>query len=97
MERVVYLNILYDYYKDLFTLKQRSYFEDYYHNNLSLSEIAENKNVSRNAVFNQVKIVEDRLCELESILGLYKTHEKVIELLIDKIDKDTLEKVEKLL
>ena len=53
MDRVVYLNILYDCYKDLFTEKQQLYFESYYWENLSLSEIATNYHVSRNAVHNQ--------------------------------------------
>ena len=97
MEKIIYLNILYNYYKELFTLKQRHYFEDYYYNNLSLGEIADNNNVSRNAIHNQLKIVENRLYELESILGLYKTHEKVIKLLVGKVDKDTLDKIEELL
>ena len=55
MDRRIYLNNLYDYYKGLFTDKQQEYFEEYYYNNLSLSEIAENNNVIRNAVHNQVK------------------------------------------
>ena len=94
MEKKVYLNILYDYYKELFTEKQQAYFEDYYYNDLSLSEIAENYNVSRNAVHNQLRIVENRLNELESILSLYKTKQNVIELLQGKIDEKLLEKIE---
>ena len=46
MEKFVYLNNLYDCYKELLTDKQKMYFEDYYFNNLSLSEIAENYDVS---------------------------------------------------
>ena len=83
MDRRIYLNNLYDYYKGLFTEKQQEYFEEYYYNNLSLSEIAENNNVSRNAVHNQVKIVETRLEELENILGLYKKKEQIIDLIFN--------------
>ena len=36
MEEKIYYTSLYDYYKNLFTLKQQSYFEDYYFNDLSL-------------------------------------------------------------
>lgn len=97
MEKKVYLNILYDYYKELFTEKQQSYFEDYYYNDLSLSEIAENYSVSRNAVHNQLKIVENRLNELEDILSLYKTKQSIIELLQGKIDKKLLEKIENMM
>lgn len=97
MEKLVYLNLLYDYYKELFTAKQQQYFEDYYYNNLSLSEIAENNNVSRNAVHNQLKIVENRLNEFENILGIYKTKKQVLKLLKDKVDKDLLEKIDQLM
>ena len=57
MDKRIYLNNLYDYYKDLFTEKQQEYFEDYYYNNFSLAEIAENNDVSRNAIHNQLKIM----------------------------------------
>ena len=50
MNKTIYYNYLYDYYGSLLTDRQRSYYEDYYFSNLSLSEIAENNNVSRNAV-----------------------------------------------
>lgn len=97
MDRRIYLNNLYDYYKGLFTERQQEYFEEYYYNNLSLSEIAENNNVSRNAIHNQVKIVETRLEELENILGLYKKKEQIIDLIFNEVSEQTLEKVENLL
>ena len=55
MEEFVYFNNLYDLYKELLTDRQRQYFVDYYQNNLTLSEIGENNNVSRNAVHKQLK------------------------------------------
>ena len=61
MDKRFRLNTLYDYYKDFFTEKQQEYFEDYYYSNYSLGEIAEVNNISRNAVHNQLKIVEERL------------------------------------
>lgn len=97
MDKHLRLNMLYDYYKDLFTDKQKLYFEEYYYSNLSLSEIAENYDVSRNAVYHQLKIVEDRLEEFESILGLVEKKEKVMKLLTDNVDKKILEKIEELL
>ena len=97
MERFIYLNNLYDCYKELFTKKQQEYFEDYYHNNFSLSEIAENSDVSRNAVYNQIKIVEDKLEELEKQLGLFGKKNKIKGLLKDNISDDLLDKVLELL
>ncbi|MDD6879299.1 MAG: sigma factor-like helix-turn-helix DNA-binding protein [bacterium] len=97
MEKILYLNILYDYYKELLTDKQRHYFELYYEDNLSLSEIAENENVSRNAVHNQIKIVEKKLQELENKLGLYKKKSIIIKLVENIVSKDILDKINELL
>ena len=72
MDKKLYLINLYDYYGSLLTDKQQSYFENYYFNDYSLAEIAENDNVSRNAVHGQLKIVEEKLDEYESKLNLYK-------------------------
>ena len=42
---------LYDVYGVLLTDKQKSYFEEYYFDDLSFSEIALNHGISRNGVF----------------------------------------------
>ena len=57
MEKLVYLNNLYDLYGILLTEKQQKYFEEYYFNNLSYGEISEKYGISRNACFRQVKII----------------------------------------
>ena len=51
----LYIISLYDIYNSLLTDKQKLYFEDYYFNNLSLSEMSENYEVSRNAIHKQIK------------------------------------------
>lgn len=97
MEDIVYYNNLYDLYSSLLTEKQRNYFEDYYFNNLSFSEMAENYKVSRNAVFKQLHIVTNKLEEYEKKIGLFEKNQK-IEKLIKKIsDKDIKKELEKLL
>lgn len=97
MDRVLYLNVLYDCYKELFTDKQQMYFESYYWEDLSLSEIANNNNVSRNAVHNQLKIMEEKLIELEEKLKLNQKKEKIIKLLDNKIDSKLMEKIKGIL
>ena len=47
-------NQLFDYYGCLLTQKQQEYFINYYFEDLSLSEIANMFNVSRNAVHDQL-------------------------------------------
>ena len=97
MDKYIYYNNLYDYYKDLFTDKQQTYFEDYYFNNLSLTEISENYGVSRNAVHNQLKIMENKLEEYEEKLGLYKKKNKIIDILNNKIDNNIMDKIKELI
>jgi len=87
-ERTRYI-LLYDYYETLFTLKQKAYFEDYYFNNLSLGEISLNYNVSRNAVYQQLKRVEVKLEEYESKLKLYEKGLK-LDKIIKMIDNPNL-------
>ena len=93
MERRIYLNELYDYYGILLTEKQQKYFEDYYFDNYSLSEIALNNNVSRNAVHNQLKIVEEKLYFYEKKLALSDKKSKIISILENKVETSILEKV----
>lgn len=92
MEHNIYLMDLFDYYSELLTDKQRITFTDYYFNNLTLSEISENNQVSRNAVHKQVKDVEEKLLTFESKLKLYEKKNKIISILAGK-DKEIIEKI----
>ena len=69
------------------------YYEAYYFENLSLSEIADNNNVSRNAVHNQIKIIEEKLQELENILKINEKNNKIIKMLENKVDSKLLEEI----
>ena len=89
MEEVIYLNELYDFYGSLLTDKQRDYFENYYFNNLSLGEMAENYGVSRNSIHKQLKIVEERLKYYEENLELLEKSKKAEEL-VQKINDKKL-------
>ncbi len=70
---------LFDTYKELLTKKQQEYFILYYFEDLSLKEIAENKNVSRNAVFDQIKKAINNLEEYEEKLKVLEKNNKIIE------------------
>lgn len=91
MEKRDYLVILYDYYGELFNEKQRSYFEDYYFNNLSLGEISDNFGVSRNAIYKVIKSMEEKLYFYEEKLGLYSKFVK-IHGIIEKISDEDVKK-----
>ena len=81
---------LYDIYGSLLTEKQRTYFEDYYYMDLSLAEIAENYNISRNAIHDQLKRVNEALINFESNLHLKAKIKKIKELEINEKTKDTI-------
>ena len=89
MENFIYFNELYDLYGCLLTDKQREYFEDYYFNNLSFSEMAEAYDVSRNAIFKQLHITTDKLEEYENKLGLLKK-KKIFEDILENISDEKL-------
>lgn len=90
MEDLVYYNNLYDLYKNLLTDKQQEYFEDYYFNNLSLSEIADNYNISRNAVSKQLSVIKKKLDDYEQKLELYNKNQKINCLNIDENTKNKI-------
>ena len=92
MEDVFYYNELYDLYNSLLTDKQKEYYEGYYFNDLSLSEMAEDYDVSRNAIFKQVHNVVYKLKEYESKLHLYEKKMKIISVMDKNKDKE-LEKI----
>ena len=80
MESRLYLIDLYDIYGELLTLKQKDYFKDYYFDNLTLQEISENNNISRNAVHKQLKDAEEKLKHFESVLNIYEKNKRIKEL-----------------
>lgn len=67
---------LYDFYGNLLTEKQRNMVELYYHQDLSLSEIADLTGVSRQAIHDAIKRSEISLEEYEEKLGYLAYHFK---------------------
>ena len=84
MEERVYYISLYDYYEKLLTDKQRKYFEDYYFDNLTMEEIAENDGVSKNAISKQIINIKEKLDYYESILNLNYNKNEIKNVLDDK-------------
>ncbi|MDD3383466.1 MAG: sigma factor-like helix-turn-helix DNA-binding protein [Bacilli bacterium] len=71
------INQLLDIYQDLLTPYQRKIMTDYFQEDLSLKEIAENNNISRNAVFSLIKRVEKIIKNYENKLHLLEKQEKI--------------------
>lgn len=71
LEKKNFYNSLFDFYGDLLTKKQQTYFKNYYFDDLSLSEIANIHKVSRNAIFDQLNKIYQILENYEEKLGLF--------------------------
>ena len=89
MKNELILCELFDYYGELLTEKQQQYFKDYYFDNLTLSELSENYDVSRNAIHKTLKEAEEKLNFYESKLNLLNKKEKIKKI----IDSDNLDKI----
>ncbi|MGN8645026.1 putative DNA-binding protein [Gracilibacillus sp. HCP3S3_G5_1] len=81
LEKTTRINALYDFYQKLLTEKQRNYMEMYYVEDFSLGEISETSNVSRQAIYDNIRRTEQMLEEYEEKLGLYKKFIKRQQLL----------------
>lgn len=93
MEQKVKISILLDIYGSMLTDKQFKLLDDYYNNDLSLSEIAENNDITRQAVRDILKKNENKLFEFEEKLGFMEKEmmqeEKISKILsnIEKLEK----------
>ena len=72
IEQVIKISQLYDFYSELLSDKQKQYLNDYYFNDLSLTEISENYNISKQAVSNNIKRTVLELEQFEEKLNLIK-------------------------
>lgn len=70
MENREYLNKLFDIYKDLLTNVEQDTFINYYMEDLSLSEIAENRGISKSSVGKTLNGVEEKLKNYEEKLQI---------------------------
>ena len=64
--------LLYDFYGDMLTDRQREFYDLYYNEDLSLSEIAENYGISRQGVRDVIVRAEATLTELEDKTGIIR-------------------------
>ena len=98
MEKKIEISILLDIYSNLLTEKQYEFLNDYYNNDLSLSEIAENEGITRQAVRDNLKKGENKLFEYEEKLGLMRKQimqEEQIANIISELSKLTTKSSDK--
>ena len=89
LEEIIYLNNLFDLYQSLLTPAQSEIFNEYYNDNLSLSEISEIHNISRSAASYSLKLVRKKLEKFEAKLHLNEIIED-----IKKENKEIANKIE---
>ena len=97
MDKRNYLIILYDFYGELLNEKQREYFEEYYFNNLSLSEISNNLNVSRNAIHKSLVSIAEKLTFFEEKLKLFEKTNIIRDIIKEEDIKKIKEKLKELI
>ncbi len=69
-------SMLFDFYGDLLTEKQRECYSLYYNDDLSLSEIAEERGISRQGVWDNIRHAESAMKSIEEKTGLIARFEK---------------------
>lgn len=98
MEKLVEIGVLFDFYGKLLTEKQYLVIQLYYSEDLSLGEIGDEINVTRQGIFDLLKRAEQNLYEYEKKLGLVNkfnsSHENIKEIMriskeLEKIGKKT--------
>lgn len=82
MEKNIEIGLLYEFYNELLTQKQQYVIDSYYNNDLSLSEIAEELDISRQGVQKQIKDAKKALYNYEEKLQLldkFLKNKKILE------------------
>lgn len=69
-DKAVRMTLLYDFYGDLLTDRQREFYDLYHNEDLSLAEIAENAGITRQGVRDVLVRAEATLSEFEEKTGL---------------------------
>jgi UPF0122 protein CA_C1753 len=88
-EKIIYYGTLLELYGELLTDKQYSAIDKYYNMDLSLSEIAQEDKITRQAVRDNIKKAEEKLEFFESKLKLYKNFKKE-DNIVSKLERNII-------
>ncbi len=97
MENREHLNKLFDIYQKLLTSIEQDTFINYYQEDLSLNEIAENRHITKSAVAKTLKQVSSKLNHYETILKLLETKTILTNLLKEQNLKTIKQKIEEII
>ena len=84
------MTMLFDFYGELLTDRQKEFFDLYYNEDLSLSEIAENEGISRQGVRDVIVRAEAIMTDLEDKTGLMKRFmlmQQQVQAILDAAEK----------
>jgi len=93
MKEREYLIELYITYGSLLTEKQQDIFEKYFYEDLSLSEISENTNISKSYIGKAIKIISDKLNYYESSLKINEKNKSLLSIITDSKLKEKAKKI----
>ncbi len=94
---MIEIGILLDYYKVLLTEKQSRYLIEYFEEDLSLTEIAENYGISRQAVYDNIKRGIKILKNYEEKLKFYERDKELQKDLLELKNNFTMEKLDEII
>lgn len=93
MKEREYIIELYEIYKELLTNKQRMYFENYYYEDLSFSEIADNNKVSKAMISKNINNTINKLNDYEKKLKISSKEKAIISVLKDDSLRNIVEEI----
>ena len=82
-EKNLEIGFLLDFYGDILSERKRTVLDYYYNDDLSLSEIAENENITRQGARDAITRAENTLIDLENKLGFAKKSSELTKCLND--------------
>ena len=93
IDKDLQFSVLLDYYADMLTDKQKDVIDLYYNEDLSLSEIAEHENITRQGVRDSIKRGEQTMLELEEKFHLVEKSRKFYDIIeeVGKLAADIVE------
>lgn len=97
LDEFVEIANLLEIYSSLLSEKQKEYLEDHFENDLSLSEIAKNNNISRQAIYDNIKRGVALLYDYEDKLKFYQLKKNMRGELVKLKENFTKENLEKII
>lgn len=97
MEEMLIYTKLFDCYGELLTEKENEVFKDYYFENLSMQEIADNNKVSKSAIHKTLQTAIEKLDFYEKILKINKKNEFLSNILNEENIDEIKEKIKSII